>query len=168
MTVAYIGLGSNLDSPITQLKWAIQAISQITNVRLEKTSSLYGSRPMGPQDQPDYINSVLAINTELSAIELLDALQAIELESGRVRKDERWGARVLDLDILLFGQDIIDSERLTVPHYGMKDREFVLLPLAEITENLILPCGAEVTTLANKIARNGLEIKQNIQLSDIV
>ena len=168
MTIAYIGLGSNLDAPVTQLIQAIQAVAKIPCSSIKACSSLYGSKPMGPQDQPDYINSVLAISTELSSIALLNALQAIELNFGRVRKDERWGARVLDLDILLFGQEIINSDRLTVPHYGMKDREFVLLPLHEITQDLTLPCGESVSVLAEKIPLNGLEIKQKVVLSEII
>ena len=168
MTLAYIGLGSNLDSPSQQLIKAIQAIAELPQAKISAVSSLYGSRPMGPQDQPDYINAVLALTTELSALELLDALQKIELDAGRERKDERWGARVLDLDILLFGQQVINSERLIVPHYGTKEREFVLLPLAEIAPELTLPSGEKITVLANNIARNGLEIKQAINLTDIV
>ena len=168
MTLVYIGLGSNLDSPSQQLIQAIHAIAKLPQVNISALSSFYGSRPMGPQDQPDYINAVLALTTELSALELLDALQKIELDAGRVRKDERWGARVLDLDILLFGQEIINSERLIVPHYGLKEREFVLLPLAEIAPELSLPSGENITILATNIARNGLAIKQSINLSDIV
>jgi 2-amino-4-hydroxy-6-hydroxymethyldihydropteridine diphosphokinase len=168
MTLVYIGLGSNLDSPSQQLIQAIHAIAKLPQVSISAVSSLYGSRPMGPQDQPDYINAVLALTTELSALKLLDALQKIELDAGRERKDERWGARVLDLDILLFGQEIINSERLIVPHYGLKEREFVLLPLAEIAPDLSLPSGENITILATNIARNGLAIKQSISLSDIV
>ncbi|MGX9080354.1 2-amino-4-hydroxy-6-hydroxymethyldihydropteridine diphosphokinase, partial [Klebsiella pneumoniae] len=97
-----------------------------------QASQLYGSRPMGPADQPDYVNAVVRLTTRLAPLALLDQLQSIELEQGRVRKEERWGPRSLDLDLLLYGAECIQSERLTVPHYGMKEREFVLLPLAEI------------------------------------
>ncbi|MGJ8691132.1 MAG: 2-amino-4-hydroxy-6-hydroxymethyldihydropteridine diphosphokinase [Thalassotalea sp.] len=166
MTTAYIGLGSNLDAPIEQLKLSITAIAAIEQSKLIAISSLYGSRPMGPQDQPDYINAVLAITTELSPLALLDQLQTIELNAGRVRKDERWGARVLDLDIILFGQQQIQNERLTVPHYGMNVREFVLLPLAEIAPDFILPSGENVSILAANIDPNGLAIKEKINLSD--
>ena len=166
LTTVYIGLGSNLAAPLQQLKMSISAIAALDEVNLSAISSLYGSRPMGPQDQPDYINAVLAIETSLSPLPLLDKLQAIELDAGRVRKDERWGARVLDLDIILFGQQQLNTERLIVPHYGMKEREFVLLPLAEIAHNLILPCGACLATLAANIDPNGLEIKEKIKLTD--
>jgi len=112
---------------------------------------------MGPQDQDDYINAVLALETTLAPLDLLDALQAIENAAGRVRKDNRWGARILDLDILLYGDLVINNDRLTVPHYGMKVREFVLLPLAEIAPNLCLPCNESVASLANKVNTNGLQ-----------
>ena len=131
-TIVYIGLGSNLSEPIEQVNSAINAIEKILQSEVISVSSLYLSKPMGPQDQDDYINGVLALETSLSAIELFDALQAIENEFGRVRKENRWGARILDLDIILFGNEIINTERLTIPHYGMSEREFVLMPLAEI------------------------------------
>jgi 2-amino-4-hydroxy-6-hydroxymethyldihydropteridine diphosphokinase len=155
-TLAYIGIGSNLSEPIKQVKAAINAITNITQSNVAKVSSLYLSKPMGPQDQDDYINAVLALETSLSAIELLDALQAIENEAGRVRKENRWGARILDLDILLYGSEVINSPRLTIPHYGMKEREFVLQPLAEIAPKLILPDGDSVKILSQKIANNAM------------
>lgn len=155
-TTAYIGLGSNLSTPRIQVVNAAQAIGEIVEISLIAVSSLYLSKPMGPQDQDDYINAVLALETSLSALELLNALQAIENAAGRIRKDNRWGARILDCDILLFGNDIIDNERLTVPHYGMRLREFVLLPLAEIAPNLTLPDGTAVSDLASEINRNGI------------
>jgi len=136
---AYIGLGSNLSDPRAQVINAAIAIGKIPESNVITLSSLYLSKPMGPQDQDDYINAVIAIETSLSALELLDALQSIENSAGRVRKDNRWGARILDCDILLYGNDSIENERLTVPHYGMKLREFVLLPLAEIAPSLHLP-----------------------------
>lgn len=155
-TVAYIGLGSNLSNPRVQVVNAAEEIANIDKNQLVALSSLYLSKPMGPQDQDDYINAVIAIETRLSAIELLDALQAIENSAGRVRKDNRWGARILDCDILMYGNETIDDERLTVPHYGMKLREFVLLPLAEITQNLALPDGTSINSLANEINCNSI------------
>lgn len=116
---------------------------------------------MGPQNQPDYINAVVSINTSLTPIELLNCTQAIEQEQGRVRKDERWGPRTLDLDIVLYGNEVINSERLIVPHYGMKEREFVLYPLAEIAPSLQLPDGTEVSKLLEQVDRNGLSIWQS-------
>lgn len=115
---------------------------------------------MGPQDQPDYINAVAKIHTELSPLALLDCTQAIEQNQGRERKEERWGPRSLDLDIVLYGNEVIDSERLTIPHYGMKVREFVLYPLFEIAPQLQLPDGTELLALLQQVSRNGLTIWQ--------
>jgi len=156
MNHVYIGLGSNLSNPAEQVKQAIIEIAKIPSSCIVATSSIYLSRPMGPQDQDDYINAVLALKTELPPLILLDALQAIENKAGRIRKENRWDARILDLDILLFGDHIIDNHRLTVPHYGMKEREFVLIPLAEIASAHILPCQSLVATLAKNINTNGL------------
>ena len=163
MTLAYIGIGSNLGEPKQQIHQAVNALENIQNTTLAEISSLYFSRPMGPQDQPDYMNAVAALETTLTPLELLDALQHIENEAGRVRKDERWGPRVLDLDILLFGEQIIDNERLTVPHYGMKLREFVLIPLAEIAPDLTLPDNSKVTELCQQIATNGLKVHSKLR-----
>lgn len=158
MTRVFIAVGSNLNDPVGQAQRAIEALRSVPKTEFVRTSQLYSSTPMGPQDQPDYINAVVEVNTQLTPLELLDQTQAIELEQGRVRKDERWGPRTLDLDIILFGDDVINNERLTVPHYGMKVREFVLYPLAEIAENLILPDGTELTHLLKQVDRNGLRI----------
>ena len=153
---AYIGLGSNLSDPRIQVSNAAKEIGKISASHVIAFSSLYLSKPMGPQDQDDYINAVIAIETSLSALELLDALQAIENLAGRVRKDNRWGARILDCDILLYGNEFIENERLTVPHYGMKLREFVLLPLAEIAPSLQLPDSSLISELASEINSNGI------------
>ncbi|TWX68679.1 2-amino-4-hydroxy-6-hydroxymethyldihydropteridine diphosphokinase [Colwellia demingiae] len=153
---AYIGLGSNLSDPRVQVSNAAKEIGKISASNVIALSALYLSKPMGPQDQDDYINAVIAIETSLSALELLDALQAIENSAGRVRKDNRWGARILDCDILLYGNESIENERLTVPHYGMKLREFVLLPLTEIAPSLHLPDGSSVSILASEISDNGI------------
>lgn len=154
--IAYIGLGSNLSGPVEQIKQAIKKVEIIPYSRLLSVSSLYLSKPMGPQDQDDYINAVLALETSLCAIELLNSLQSIENNAGRVRKENRWGARILDLDIILFGNEIINTDRLTIPHYGMSEREFVLLPLAEIAPKLILPNGDSLEELSQKIAKNSM------------
>lgn len=163
MTRVYIGIGSNLSNPLTQVKQAVEHLKSIQGTELVCCSSLYGSKPMGPQDQPDYVNAVAELNTTLTPLALLDTLQAIELDSGREReKDNRWGARVLDLDILLFGDQEIDSPRLIIPHYGMKVREFVILPLQEIAPNLALPCGTTVKNIAENIDHNDLTILSGI------
>ncbi|OIQ25263.1 2-amino-4-hydroxy-6-hydroxymethyldihydropteridine diphosphokinase [uncultured Vibrio sp.] len=161
MAIVYIAIGSNLADPVGQATDAIEALKHIPKSTFLSTSQLYSSTPMGPQDQPDYINAVAAIETQLTPLELLDCTQTIELEQGRVRKDERWGPRTLDLDIILYGNEVIDSERLIVPHYGMKEREFVLYPLAEIAPNLILPDGTEIQQLLLSVERNGLSTWQS-------
>ncbi|EKO3655107.1 2-amino-4-hydroxy-6-hydroxymethyldihydropteridine diphosphokinase [Vibrio metschnikovii] len=158
MTIAYIAVGSNLAKPILQAKQAIEALKQLPKSQFIAASSLYSSTPMGPQDQPEYINAVVVIDTQLSPLALLDCTQAIEQEQGRERKAERWGPRTLDLDILLYGDEIIDSPRLTVPHYGMKVREFVLYPLDEIAPDLSLPDGTKLSDLLSEVDCNGLSI----------
>lgn len=154
MTRVYIALGSNLANPLHQVQSALNALAELPQTKLIATSSLYRTPPLGPQDQPDYLNAVVALDTNLSAENLLDHTQKIELEHGRVRKDERWGPRTLDLDILLFGDEIINTERLTVPHYDMKNRQFMLYPLAEIAPELHFPTGE---SLQSVIAQLGAE-----------
>ena len=157
MITTYIGIGSNLSNPIKQVEQAILMLNTIEQSKITATSSLYISTPMGPKDQPDYINAVVELKTKLSPLILLDTLQSIENKAGRIRKENRWGARVLDLDILLYANNNIDNERLTIPHYGIKTREFVLLPLAEIAPTLILPDGEKIQKLASNIALNNLK-----------
>ncbi|WEJ63317.1 2-amino-4-hydroxy-6-hydroxymethyldihydropteridine diphosphokinase [Thiomicrorhabdus lithotrophica] len=143
---AYIGLGSNLSNPIEQLKIALQSIDTLPSTRLVQSSSFYGSKPLGPQDQPDFVNAVCKIKTKLSAEELLHHLQKIELEQGRIKK-RHWGERLIDLDILLFGDDIISTDELTVPHKQIALRDFVLIPLAEIAPGLIIPKLGKIESL---------------------
>ncbi|EQM69426.1 hypothetical protein L682_13350 [Aquipseudomonas alcaligenes OT 69] len=155
----YIGLGSNLAEPAAQLASALQAMAALPRTRLAAVSSLYSSDPLGPPDQPRYANAVAALDSELMPLELLDALQAIELAQGRVRKDERWGPRTLDLDILLFGERTLDEPRLQVPHYHMHARAFVLYPLAEIAGGgLKLPNGQPLQALLDACPFEGLEV----------
>jgi 2-amino-4-hydroxy-6-hydroxymethyldihydropteridine diphosphokinase len=152
----YIGLGANLVEPVAQLQAAVTALGQLPETRLVQVSRFYSSKPMGPQDQPDYVNAVAALDTRLTPLALLHALQQIELAHGRQRKAERWGPRTLDLDILLFGTQQIDHPELTVPHYGMQLREFVLYPLAELAPDLILPDGVALQSLLQQVPLNGL------------
>lgn len=154
--ISYIGVGSNQADPFKQATLAIETLRHLPKSIFCQCSSLYHSAPMGPQDQAGYINAVVEIDTQLSAIELLDALQKIELAQGRVRKDNRWGPRTLDLDIILYGNEIINNSRLTIPHYGMKVREFVLYPLLEIAKDLLLPDGQALSQLAENCNKNGL------------
>ncbi|WP_421219717.1 2-amino-4-hydroxy-6-hydroxymethyldihydropteridine diphosphokinase [Aeromonas enteropelogenes] len=158
MSEVFIAIGSNLADPLGQARRAISAMAALPETELQQASSFYSSRPMGPADQPDYVNAVARLTTRLAPLALLDQLQKIELEQGRVRKDERWGPRTLDLDLLLYGDRVIKHERLIVPHYGMQEREFVLLPLAEIAPALVLPCGTPLAQLVARCPRNGLAI----------
>ena len=157
MERAYIALGSNLSTPVEQLRAALRALAELPSSQLAAVSSFYASDPLGPPDQPRFVNAVAAVDTELAPLELLDALQRIEHEQGRVRKAERWGPRTLDLDILLFGERLVASERLTIPHYHMHARAFVLYPLAEIAPNLRLPDGRALRTLLDACPYAGLE-----------
>lgn len=158
MTLAYIAVGSNLADPVRQATQAIAALKRLPCSQFLCASSLYSSTPMGPQDQPDYINAVVAIDTTLSPLSLLDQTQAVELAHGRVRKSDRWGPRTLDLDIILYGDQQIDSERLTIPHYGMHERAFVLCPLAEIAPDLTLPDGRQLQQLLKYVDKQQLSI----------
>lgn len=140
---AYIGLGSNLENPLQQLAKAVDLLQANAAVHIKARSSIYQSAPVGPKDQPDFLNQVVAIETYLLPLELLNVLQAIENEMGRVRL-RHWGPRVIDCDLLLFDDEVIGLPALKVPHPEMKSRAFVMVPLAEIAPSLQLPCGAWV------------------------
>lgn len=157
----FIGLGSNVShpefgSPTEQLVRAIETISNHPDLELQAASSLYQSAPMGPQDQSDYINAVAHIRCDCSADELLDHLQTIEQQFGRERKKDRWGPRTLDLDILLFDQQIIQTRRLTIPHYGIAEREFVLVPLFELAPEMVMPDGRPIAAWVANCSLKGL------------
>ncbi|ATF09241.1 2-amino-4-hydroxy-6- hydroxymethyldihydropteridine pyrophosphokinase [Candidatus Enterovibrio altilux] len=141
-----------------KVKLAIEALKHLPGTQFICCSSLYSSKPMGAYEQPDYVNAVAMINTLLEPLDLLDQTQRIELEFGRERKEARWDSRILDLDILLFGNLQIKSERLIVPHYGMKVRGFVLCPLAEIAPGLQLPDGSIITNLVAVIDKDELTV----------
>jgi 2-amino-4-hydroxy-6-hydroxymethyldihydropteridine diphosphokinase len=137
--MAYIGIGSNLDNPVVQVQEAIEELGAIPDSILISRSSLYSSKPMGAADQPAYVNAVVAIDTVLSPQSLLQSLQAIERRQGRERTGEKWGPRVLDLDLLLYGSRMINTAGLTVPHPGLHERDFVLVPLEEIAGDINIP-----------------------------
>ncbi len=155
-TTAYIGLGSNLHSPVDQIKSARVSIGAIAGVEELVFSNLYTSAPMGPQNQPDYINAVMAVTTTLSAMDLLKELQAIERSQGRIRGDQRWCARTLDLDLLLYGDAEINLPELTVPHPGIADRPFVLYLLHECVEDLLIPGKGKLSDLLAQCPIDGL------------
>ncbi|MGM0767764.1 MAG: 2-amino-4-hydroxy-6-hydroxymethyldihydropteridine diphosphokinase [Pseudomonadota bacterium] len=157
MTDAFVGLGSNLADPTAQLARAITALATLPKTSLVAQSAFYCSRPVGPQDQPDFVNGAVWLSTELDALQLLDQLQAIENRHGRERK-QHWGPRTLDLDLLLFGTGAISSERLTVPHRELPNRDFVLQPLLDLKPDLALPDGRTIATLREQCPDNGLRL----------
>lgn len=159
----FIGLGSNLENPSEQIKTAVKDMELMPNTKLVACSSLYKSPPMGPQDQPDYINAVIELQTELAPHQLLDCLQKIEQQHGRIRK-RHWGERTLDLDILVYGQQVLKDERLTVPHPGVAERAFVIYPLAEIDKQLMIPGFGQTQQLTEQCPRDGLEQVENMDL----
>lgn len=145
----YIGLGSNLEQPLQQVQQALEELKRLADTELVNHSLLYRSDPVGPADQPDYINAVAQLRSRLQPEVLLDQLQQLEQQHRRVRL-QHWGPRTLDLDILLFGDQLIDSKRLKVPHPFMAERSFVLYPLQEIAPTLTLPDGRSINQLVDQ------------------
>ncbi|PUA27383.1 MAG: 2-amino-4-hydroxy-6-hydroxymethyldihydropteridine diphosphokinase [Cellvibrio sp. 79] len=154
MVVAYIGLGSNLEDPLDQVQRAFDELDSLASTRLLKRSSLYQSRAIGPE-QPDYINAVAQLETNLAPLELLDALQTIEQTHRRVRL-QHWGPRTLDLDLLLYNNETIQHPRLSVPHPYLTQRGFVLYPLADLDPNLHFPDGKSLQALLKQCPFEGL------------
>ncbi|MEJ2256923.1 MAG: 2-amino-4-hydroxy-6-hydroxymethyldihydropteridine diphosphokinase [Woeseiaceae bacterium] len=143
----YIGLGSNLDMPERQVGEALDLLDRVGGIRVVSRSSLYRSAPLGGIEQPDFVNAVAAGLTTLEPADLLAALQDIENERGRKRDGTRWGPRIVDLDLLVYGGRTIDEPGLTVPHPGIATRNFVLLPLGEIAPELVIPGLGRVVSL---------------------
>ncbi|WP_392566550.1 2-amino-4-hydroxy-6-hydroxymethyldihydropteridine diphosphokinase [Utexia brackfieldae] len=156
MAKVYIAIGSNLKHPLQQANAAILALSQMNEVQVTAVSPFYRSKPLGPADQPDYLNAVIAVETSLSPEALLNITQQIEQEQGRERKAHRWGPRTLDLDILLYDNQTIQTARLIIPHYDMKNREFVLYPLFDLAPNLIFPDGEALAERLKLLPLNGM------------
>lgn len=150
--IAYIGLGSNLNDPEKQIEKAIDQLKATPNIAWLQSSSFYHSPPWGDIiDQPDFVNAVVKISTSLSPRDLLMTLLTIEKAQGRVRR-LRWGPRVLDCDILLYGEKIIHQEGLSIPHPYMHERSFVLMPLKEIAPDLTLPTGESIAALLERVS----------------
>lgn len=144
---AYVALGSNLDDPRAQIERAFDALGGLRESRLVTRSSLYGSRPLGPVEQPDFVNAVAGILTRLEPAALLAELKALEERLGRSKPTVRWGPRRIDLDLLVHGSVRIDEPGLTVPHPGIAERAFVLAPLGEIAPDLEVPGLGKVSSL---------------------
>lgn len=155
MTDAFIGLGSNLREPAVQLARAVSGLAALPKTVLVAQSPFYASRPVGPQDQPDFVNGAVWLSTALPPHQLLDELQAIEQAHGRERL-RHWGPRTLDLDILLYGDQVLDDDRLTVPHRELTNRDFALQPLLDLKANLVLPDGTAVAKLRSQCPDNSL------------
>ena len=155
MVNAYIGLGSNLDNPKGHVRQALEDLKTLPQSQLLLASKLYLSKPVGPQDQDDFINAVVLLATTLEPLTLLDELQAIERRHQRVR-ERRWGPRTLDLDLLLFGHQSLQHPRLTVPHAELSQRDFVIGPLLELCPDLALPNGTMIQELLQQCPIDGL------------
>ena len=163
----YIGLGSNLEQPEQQIKQAVAELRSLPDSQYAGDSGLYLSKPlvadgMLADDQPDYYNAVAVLDTGLKAGDLLDRLQAIENNQGRVR-DQHWGSRTIDLDILLYGQQQINNERLQVPHPGLCEREFVLYPLQRLNAEMEIPGHGMLKDIIKMCPENGMKYVGEIE-----
>ncbi|HEV2702620.1 MAG TPA: 2-amino-4-hydroxy-6-hydroxymethyldihydropteridine diphosphokinase [Steroidobacteraceae bacterium] len=153
---AYIGLGSNLSDPAAQVRQALRSLAQLPLTLCVAVSRLYGSRPMGSVSQPEFVNAVAGLLTQLPALELLQQLHQLEARAGRPASHEHWGPRVLDLDVLVYGREQRTGTDLTLPHPGVVDRNFVLYPLADIAPDLEVPGCGRVRELLSHVSADGL------------
>jgi 2-amino-4-hydroxy-6-hydroxymethyldihydropteridine diphosphokinase len=154
---AYVAIGSNLNHPQSRVQEAFDRLTALRATRLELRSRLYGTRPMGPQDQPDFVNAAAGLLTHLSARQLLEGLLQVEKAMGRNRQ-ERWGPRVIDLDLVWMLGEAIDEPGLTVPHPGVSTRNFVLYPLADIAPTLAIPGHGTVLELLRSAGDDGISV----------
>jgi 2-amino-4-hydroxy-6-hydroxymethyldihydropteridine diphosphokinase len=152
---AYIGIGSNMGDPAGEVRAAIQSLGRVDRTRLVSASRLYRTRPFGPVAQGDFVNAVAGVLTQLTSLEMLAALRALESARGR-KREERWGPRILDLDLLVFGGQRIDTPELVVPHPGISERGFVLAPLADVAPDLDVPGAGRVATLLRALPATGI------------
>lgn len=158
----FVGLGSNLDNPVAHVCAAFSDLKNINGIEVIANSSLYKSKPLDDANQPDYINAVTELKTTLSSIQLLEELQRIEDAHGRVRNGERWHPRTLDLDLLLFADEVIATLHLTVPHSELAKREFVLYPLYEIAPGLMIPGQGALQDLIDRCPQRALQRLEEI------
>lgn len=154
-SIAFIGLGSNLDGPEQRVAQALQSLAQLPQTQLVRHSRLYRTVPWGRSEQPDFINAVAEVATTLAPRALLDTLLALERGQGRQRDGSRWGPRTLDMDLLAFGTVQLDEPGLTLPHPRLAERAFVLLPLAEIAPGWVIPGKGRVADLASMVDAQG-------------
>jgi 2-amino-4-hydroxy-6-hydroxymethyldihydropteridine diphosphokinase len=153
---AYVGLGSNLDEPALQVQRALAELARLPQSRLIRQSSLYVSKPLGPVAQPDFVNAVAALLTQLEVGDFFGRLRALEQQLGRAPPRERWGPRRIDLDLLLFAQLRLDGPELQLPHPGIVERNFVLYPLAEVAPELPVPGCGRVAELVARVSSEGI------------
>ncbi len=153
---AYLGVGSNLNDPRAQVLNAIEQLRTLPDTRVVAISKLYGSKPFGPVKQADFVNAVVGLLTRLDPLALLQGAKAIERALGRPEKYERWGPRIIDLDVLVYGREKRSDTTLTIPHPGIVERNWVLYPLADIAPSLDIPGVGRVAELKGNIAPEGL------------
>ena len=155
---AYVGVGSNLDGPAARVAEALAALGSLPATCCLALSRRYRNPPLGPQDQPDFVNAAAGLLTTLRMDDFMTEMKALEARLGRVRKQgDRWGPRLIDLDLLVFGDQVRESESLTVPHSGISERNFVLFPLRDIAPTLVVPGEGVVAQLAARQGVEGLE-----------
>ncbi len=154
---AYVGIGSNLDDPARQVRRAIEALRALPQTRLIATSPLYGTPPFGVVSQPPFVNAVAGLLTRHAPEDLLAALRELERALGRAPARERWGPRVIDLDLLVVGSEVRADGTLTLPHPGIAERDFVLFPLADIAPDLMIPRVGRVAALRAAVLNRGVE-----------
>jgi 2-amino-4-hydroxy-6-hydroxymethyldihydropteridine diphosphokinase len=154
---AYVGVGSNLDEPQRQVTLALSALSRLPRTHCVALSSLYRTKPFGDVVQPAFVNAVAGLLTQSTPEELLADLRALEVELGRTPPRERWGPRVIDLDLLVVGREIRGTGTLTLPHAGIAERDFVLYPLADVAADLDVPGLGSVRDLRARVANRGIE-----------
>jgi len=152
---AYVAIGSNLGNPRERVAEACEHLAALPDTRLEARSRLYRTHPMGPQDQPDFVNAAAGMVTRKSPHEMLDALLGIERRMGRIR-EQRWGPRVIDLDLIWMAGSIVDDPGLTLPHPGVSMRNFVLYPLGDIAPTLDIPGHGRVLDLGRAAGGDGI------------
>jgi len=155
LAVVFLGLGSNLGDPKANVCEAVERLSAHPDLRFVRMSSLYLTAPVGYTDQPDFINAVAVVETDLSPAEVRELTHEIENDMGRTR-NFRWGPRVIDIDVLLYDSDVVSTPDLTIPHASMMERAFVMIPLAEVAPYLVLPDGRTTVEVARELGDQGV------------
>lgn len=155
---AYIGVGSNLDDPRAQVTHAFSRLAELPGTRVVLRSRIYRTKPFGPVEQPDFANAVVGVLTQLGPHALLAGLQAIEAAQGRPERHQKWGPRVIDLDVLVYGRECLSDSGLTIPHPGIVERNFVLYPLSDIAPDLDIPGLGRVVELKGRVTPEGVRL----------